>query len=65
MVRGELSEHFASGFEGIDLEIKEGQTTLLAGEILNQAHLHELLNCLSNLGLELLNFKAISEREEG
>ena len=65
IVRGELSEHFALGFEGIDLKIKDRQTTLLAGEIVNQARLHGLLNCLSDLGLELLSFKAVSEREEG
>jgi hypothetical protein len=51
MVRGDLSEHFASGFEGIDLKIRNEQITLLAGEAVNEAQLDGLLDCLSDLGL--------------
>jgi hypothetical protein len=63
-VRGDLSEHFALGFKGIDLKVQDGETTVLIGEIVDRSQLHRLLDSLSNFGLELLSLKAISERGE-
>lgn len=66
VVRGELSARVAQGWEGMDLmKVEDGQTTLLAGEVVDQSQLRGLLDYLSDFGLELLSFKAVSERKEG
>ena len=66
VVRGELSARVAQGWEGMDLlKVEDGQTTLLAGEVVEQSQLRGLLDRLSDFGLELLSFKAVSERKEG
>jgi hypothetical protein len=62
VVRGELSERFASEFEGMDLRAESGRTVLI-GEIVDQSHLHGLFGRLSDFGLELLNVEALSEEE--
>jgi hypothetical protein len=66
VVRGEPGARVAQGWEGIDLmKVEDGQTTLLAGEVVDQSQLRGLLDYLSDFGLELLSFKAVSERKEG
>jgi hypothetical protein len=66
VVRGELSTRVAQGWEGMDLmKVEDGQTTLLAGEVVEQSQLRGLLDHLSDFELELLSFKAVSERKEG
>jgi hypothetical protein len=67
VVRGELSARVAQGWEGMDLmKVEDGQTTLLAGEVVEQSQLlRGLLDRLSDFELELLSFKAVSERKEG
>ena len=47
------------------MKVEDGQTTLLAGEVVDQSQLRGLLDYLSDFGLELLSFKAVSERKEG
>ena len=64
VVRGEWGEHFAAGFEGMDLKAEKGRTVLV-GEVVDQAHLHGLLDRVRDFGLDLLSVKAIPEREEG
>ena len=66
VVRGELGDRVVQGWEGMDLmKVEDGQTTLLAGEVVDQSQLRGLLNRLSGFGLELLSFKAVFERKEG
>ena len=66
VVRGELSDRVAQVWEGMDLlKVEDGQITLLAGEVVDQSQLRGLLDRLSSFGLELLSFKAVSERKEG
>ena len=62
VVRGELSEHFAPGFEGMDLRAESGRT-ILVGEVVDQAHLYGLLDRVRDFGLELLQVVALSESE--
>lgn len=64
VLRGELSEHFAPGFEGMDLRAESGRTVLV-GDVIDQSHLHGLLDRIRDLGLELLNVEVLSESEEG
>jgi hypothetical protein len=60
VVRDELSERFAVAFEGMEMETRGGQT-ILTGEIIDQPHLHGILDRLNGLGLELLSVQALPE----
>jgi hypothetical protein len=58
VVRGELSRRFALAFEGMTLEAAGGQT-MITGTVVDQSHLHGLLNQISELGLDLVSVNAI------
>jgi hypothetical protein len=60
VVRSELTNRYASAFEGMRMETKDGQT-ILTGEIKDQPHLFGILDRLNSLGLELLSVQAFSE----
>ena len=54
VVRDELSERYATAFEGMEMETKDGQT-VLTGEVIDQPHLHGLLNRIGAMGLTLVS----------
>jgi len=60
VVRSELSETYAVAFEGMEMEAKGG-VTVLTGRIIDQPHLHGILDRLNGLGLELLSVEALPE----
>jgi hypothetical protein len=60
VVRSELSERYAVAFEGMEMETKHGNT-VLTGDIIDQPHLHGILDCINGLGLELLSVQALPE----
>ena len=60
VVRGELSERYAMAFEGMEMEIKNGQT-VLTGEVKDQSHLHGILDRIGALGLKLVSVETLSE----
>ena len=60
VVRGELSERFAMAFDGMTLAAGDGQTAI-TGPVVDQAHLHGLLNRVGELGLELVSVNATQE----
>ncbi len=60
VVRRELGERYASAFEGMEMEAKNGQT-ILTGEVKDQPHLFGILARINALGLELLSGRALSE----
>jgi hypothetical protein len=60
VVRGELSERYAVAFEGMEMEAKSGRT-ILTGEIIDEPHLHGILNRVHALGLELLSVRPLRE----
>lgn len=51
-VRGRLGSQWSDWFDGMTITYLEGITTI-AGEVLDQAALHGLLNRIRDLGLEL------------
>ncbi|HEY6311763.1 MAG TPA: hypothetical protein VIY52_13300 [Streptosporangiaceae bacterium] len=53
-VRGRLTEHLGSAFEGFALE-PASEHTVLVGEIRDQAQLYGVLDRVRNLGLELVS----------
>jgi hypothetical protein len=60
VVRSELTDSYASAFEAMEMETKNGQT-ILSGEVKDQPHLFGILERLNSLGLELLSVHAFSE----
>jgi hypothetical protein len=58
VVRGELSQRYIPAFEGMTLVAANGETAII-GPVTDQAHLHGLLNRVSDLGLELLSVNAL------
>ena len=61
VLRGELSDRFAAHFEGMRLERADGRT-VLTGEVIDQSHLHGLIERIAELGLELVS---VNPRQEG
>jgi hypothetical protein len=61
VVRGELDARYACLFDGLNLARVEG-TTVLTGEVVDQAHLHGLIERIEELGLELLEVHQVGER---
>ena len=57
VVRGELSQRYSTAFEGMSLLAEDGQT-VITGLVVDQAHLHGLLDRISDLGLELVSVNA-------
>jgi len=53
-VRGRLTGHLASAFEGFTLEPGDEQSALV-GEVHDQAHLYGVLDRLRDFGLELIS----------
>jgi hypothetical protein len=60
VVKSELSERYALAFEGMQMEIKDGQT-ILTREIIDQPQLFGILDRINGLGLELLSVQALPE----
>jgi hypothetical protein len=61
VVRGELSGGYAPAFEGMEMEVKSGRT-ILTGEVIDQPHLHGIIERIGALGLELVSVEDLSER---
>jgi hypothetical protein len=59
VVGSEVGDRYASAFEGMSIETREGQT-ILTGEVEDQAHLFGILRRLNGMGLDLLSVEAIS-----
>ena len=60
LVRTELSDKYAVGFEGMEMEAKDG-CTVLTGKIIDQPHLFGILERANGLGLELLSVEAMPD----
>ena len=60
VVRGELDDRFAYLFNGMQMERAEG-TTVISGEVIDQAQLHGYIERIEELGLELLAVEQMSD----
>jgi hypothetical protein len=60
VVRSELSDAYAVGFEGMEMETKGGATAL-TGKVVDQPQLFGILNRINGLGLELLSVEALPD----
>lgn len=59
-IEGELSERFASEFEGMTLESRHGKT-FLCGNVADQSHLHGVLARIQDLGLVLVGVDEVPQ----
>jgi hypothetical protein len=62
VVRSELSDRYASAFEGMHMEARDGRTILI-GEVKDQPHLFGVLDRLNGLGLDLLSVQAMPDED--
>jgi hypothetical protein len=54
-IKGYLDQHWSDWFSSLTLTHLEGNETLLAGELLDQAALHGLLERIRDLNLTLIS----------
>ena len=54
VVDGELSARYSRAFEGMEVESREG-VTVIRGTIVDQAHLHGVLDRIEGLGIKLVS----------
>ena len=54
-LRGHLDPRWAAQFEGLSLTLEPDGTTVLVGEVVDQAALHGLLRRVRDLGLPLVS----------
>jgi hypothetical protein len=64
VVRAEIGERFAAAFEGMEVRIAEGRT-IITGEVIDQSHLHGILDRINALGLVLVSVQPLSEEPPG
>ena len=57
-VQGELSQEWIEWFEGLEINVAQGITTL-SGDVVDQAALHGLLVKIRDLGLPLLSINLL------
>ncbi|MEX1142197.1 MAG: hypothetical protein WD993_10005 [Thermoleophilaceae bacterium] len=63
-MRGELGDRHAPLLDGMTLRRYEGQTSLV-GEVVDQSHLHGLLDHLSRIGVDLVSLNPQASGEAG
>jgi|WetSurMetagenome_2_1015567.scaffolds.fasta_scaffold254764_2 hypothetical protein len=64
VVRDELSDRFATQFDGLELTRIDGNT-VLTGVVSDQAHLISLIQQVQSLGLELISVGEVPDASQG
>jgi hypothetical protein len=66
VLRGRLSERFATTFDGMTLEPGPNRSqTVLVGDVRDQAHLYGLLDRLRDFGIELIAVQPADPADAG
>jgi hypothetical protein len=60
VINGELGARFASAFSGMTIRAAEGQTHI-TGEVIDQSHMHGILDRIRDLGIELISVTPLVE----
>ena len=63
VVRGESTKPLGFLFEGMTMDLVAGNT-VLTGNVIDQAHLHGLLQRIQELGLELVSIDPVDSRAD-
>ena len=62
VVRDEIGERFALAFEEMEMEMRtRGGNTILTGKVVDQPHLHGILDRIGALGLDLVSVESLHE----
>jgi hypothetical protein len=64
VIRGEPGKPLGFLFEGMTMDVVAGDT-VLTGNVIDQAHLHGLLQRIQELGLELVSIDPVDPRANG
>jgi hypothetical protein len=62
VVAGELSCRYAPAFDGMTMQCAGGQTEI-TGMVVDQSHLHGLLDRVGELALDLVSVNAIADED--
>ena len=64
VVREELGDALATAaFEGMEMETRGGQT-ILTGVVIDQCHLHGIIDRIGGLGLELVSVESVPAKDQ-
>jgi hypothetical protein len=63
VLRGEIGDRFSVVLEGMRVERIRG-STMLIGPVVDQAHLHGVIERIQDLGLELVSVNPVDEPRE-
>ena len=64
-LQGYLNPRWAHRFDGFDIRCLPDGTTLLTGEVIDQAALHGILRQIGDIGIPLLEVKCCDEHKTG
>ena len=53
-IQGHLDKKWKNSFEGLKISY-EGENTILSGKLKDEAHMHGVLNIISNLNIKLIS----------
>lgn len=56
-IRGHLHDRWAAWFDGFSIERQDDGTTLLVGEVIDQAALHGVIAQIRDLGIPLISVR--------
>ena len=62
-IKGHLDQRWAEWFDGLTFTYESDGTTLLDGQLADQAALHGALNKIRDLGLPIISVQAITPNE--
>jgi hypothetical protein len=66
VVRDDIGERFALAFEEMGMEVEtRGRHTVFTGEIIDQPHLHGILDRINGLGLKLVSVESMLGEPQG
>lgn len=61
-IRGQLSDQWATWFDGLTINLTDDGNTILSGNIIDQAALHGVFKKIRNLGLTIIS---VNPQEKG
>ena len=64
VIEGELGPRYASAFDGMTLRAHDGETDI-TGPIIDQSHLHGLIERIAGLGLTLHSLTPLETEDAG
>ena len=64
VLRGEISDRFEPVFDGMRLASGDGQT-VLSGPVVDQSHLHAVIEQIGELGFELVSVSPQLDHQHG